>query len=167
MPITVGDRVPVIKVPSYVQGRRNARLTGPADLHGRWVVLAFYPGDTSDFSPLELASLAELAPALGDEGASVMAASTGSWLSHHRWFQRDGRLAYVRYPVLADTSHELATAFGVLERDGSCRRATFLIDPEGIVRHATISDVQVARSAAETLRVLRILARPRALRIAA
>ena len=61
------------------------------------------------------------------------------------------------YPVLADTAHELARAFGVLEPDGTCRRGTFVIDPEGIVRHATISDGSVGRSAAETLRVVRAL----------
>ena len=59
-------------------------------------------------------------------------------------------LAGVLYPVLADTAHELARAFGVLEPDGTCRRGTFVIDPEGIVRHAMISDGSVGRSAAET-----------------
>jgi alkyl hydroperoxide reductase subunit AhpC len=60
----------------------------------------------------------------------------------------------VGYPVVADTAHELARAFGVLEEDATCRRGTFVIDPEGVVRHSTISDGSVGRSAAETLRVL-------------
>jgi alkyl hydroperoxide reductase subunit AhpC len=44
-----------------------------------------------------------------------------------------------------------------LEKDGTCRRATFVIDPEGVVRHATISDGSVGRAAPETLRVVRAL----------
>ena len=59
--------------------------------------------------------------------------------------------------MLADTAHELSLAFGVLEPDGTCRRGTFVIDPEGVVRHATVSDGSVGRSTAETLRVVRAL----------
>ena len=86
-----------------------------------------------------------------------MAVSTDSWLTHRRWFEEEEMLADVLYPVLADTAHELARAFGVLEADGTCRRGTFVIDPEGIVRHATVSDGPVGRSATETLRVVRAL----------
>ena len=157
MPITVGDTVPSIQVPTYFRGRRNARLMGPVDHRGRWVVLVFYPRDFTFVCPTELAELADLTPAFMDEEAAVMAVSTDSWLTHRRWFEDDPMLADVLYPVLADTAHELARAFGVLEADGTCRRGTFVIDPEGIVRHATVSDGSVGRSAAETLRVVRAL----------
>jgi peroxiredoxin (alkyl hydroperoxide reductase subunit C) len=86
-----------------------------------------------------------------------MAVSTDSWFSHRRWFEDDRRLAGVTYPVVADTAHELASAFAVLEDDGTCRRATFIIDPEGVVRHAAVTDGAVGRSAAETLRVVQEL----------
>jgi alkyl hydroperoxide reductase subunit AhpC len=154
MPITVGDSVPPIQAPTYIRGRSNARLMGPVDHHGRWVALVFYPRDFTFVCPTELAELADLAPAFTDENAAIMAVSTDSWFTHRRWFEDDPLLAGVGYPVIADTAHELARAFGVLEEDGTCRRGTFVIDPEGVVRHATISDGSVGRSAAETLRVL-------------
>jgi alkyl hydroperoxide reductase subunit AhpC len=154
MPITIGDAVPSIQAPTYLRGRANAPLMGPADHRGRWVVLVFYPRDFTFVCPTELAELADLAPAFMDEDAVVMAVSTDSWFTHRRWFEDEPRLAGVGYPVVADTAHELARAFGVLEEDGTCRRGTFVIDPEGVVRHSTISDGSVGRSAAETLRVL-------------
>jgi alkyl hydroperoxide reductase subunit AhpC len=157
MSISVGDPAPSIQAPSYVRGRTNAPLMGPADHRGRWVVLMFYPRDFTFVCPTELAELAELTADFMDEETAIMAASTDSWFSHRRWFEDDPLLARVAYPVLADTAHELARAFGVLEEDGTCRRGTFVIDPEGIVRHATISDGSVGRSAAETLRVVRAL----------
>jgi peroxiredoxin 2/4 len=157
MSITVGDTVAPIQAPTYVRGRRNAPLMGPVDHRGHWVVLVFYPRDFTFVCPTELAELADLAPAFADEEAAVMAVSTDSWFTHRRWFEDDPTLADVRYPVLADTAHELSRAFGVLEPDGTCRRGTFVIDPEGVVRHATVSDGSVGRSAAETLRVLRAL----------
>jgi alkyl hydroperoxide reductase subunit AhpC len=157
MPITVGDTVPPIQVPAWFRGRRNAPLMGPVDHRGRWVVLVFYPRDFTYVCPTELAELADLQAAFMDEETAIMAVSTDSWFSHQRWFDNDPMLAHVLFPVLADTAHELAGAFGVLDAEGTCRRGTFVIDPEGVVRHATISDGSVGRSAAETLRVVQAL----------
>ena len=55
-------------------------------------------------------------------------------------------LSAVRYPVVADPSHEMSAAYGVLLPDGSAVRATFVIDPDGVVRHATFSNQTVGRS---------------------
>ena len=157
MPITVGDTVPPIQAPTYLRGRHNARLMGPVDHLGRWVVLVFYPRDFTFVCPTELAELADLTPAFMDEEAAVMAVSTDSWFSHRALVR--GRPDAGRRPLPRPRGHlaRAARAFGVLEPDGTCRRGTFVVDPEGIVRHATISDGSVGRSAAETLRVVRAL----------
>jgi alkyl hydroperoxide reductase subunit AhpC len=157
MAITIGDTVPVIQAPTYFRGRANAPLMGPVDYRGLWTVLVFYPRDFHHASPPELSDLAEHAPAFMEEIAAIMAVSTDSWFSHRRWFEDDPRLAGVQYPVVADTAQLLASEFGVLQDDGTCRRATFVIDPEGVVRHAAVTDGPVGRSAAEALRVVREL----------
>ena len=66
-------------------------------------------------------------------------------------------LGRVAFPVLADTTHALSEAFGVLVADGSALRGTFLIDPDGIVRASTVVDQSVGRNAEETLRTLQAL----------
>jgi alkyl hydroperoxide reductase subunit AhpC len=157
MAISIGDTVPAIQAPTYFRGRANAPIMGPVDYRGLWTVLVFYPRDFHHAAAPELGDLARHAPAFIEEVAAIMAVSTDSWFSHRRWFQEERRLAEVTYPVVADTAHAVASAFGVLEADGTCRRATFVIDPEGVVRHATITDGSIGRSAAETLRVLRAL----------
>jgi alkyl hydroperoxide reductase subunit AhpC len=101
--------------------------------------------------------LAELQEAFAAEGATLLAASTDSHHAHRAWFGSHSLLADVRYPVLADPSHQLSRAFGVLGDDGAALRGTFLIDPDGIVRHASVTDLNVGRSPAETLRVLHAL----------
>jgi alkyl hydroperoxide reductase subunit AhpC len=63
----------------------------------------------------------------------------------------------VAYPVIADTSHALSRQYGVLSEDGTALRGTFIVDPEGIVRHAQINDLDVGRNVEETLRTLRAL----------
>src|SRR5262249_40633059 len=104
-----------------------------------------------------LHAFAQLTPAFAAEGATVIAASTDSFWTHRAWFQSHAALEQVGYPVLADTAHTLTNAFGVLLEDGSALRGTFVIDPEGVVRHLAISDQSVGRNPEETLRVLQAL----------
>ena len=81
---------------------------------------------------------------------------------HKAWFEGDERLGHGTYPVIADTTHALGRAFGVLAADGSTHRGTFLIDPLGELRHVLINDSDrdgggVGRNVGETLRTLRAL----------
>ena len=87
----------------------------------------------------------------------LLAASTNSCFSHKAWFETDPRLAEVRYPVIADTLHELSHTFGVLSEDGAAHRGTFIIDPNGVLLHMSVTEHDVGRSVDEVLRVLRAL----------
>jgi lipoyl-dependent peroxiredoxin subunit C len=60
----------------------------------------------------------------------------------------------VRYPIVADQSRKLSTRFGVLQDDGTALRGSLLIDPDGMVRHASVADSSIGRAAAELLRLL-------------
>jgi peroxiredoxin (alkyl hydroperoxide reductase subunit C) len=154
--ITVGSTVPDLVLGAY---RRGEADFVPCNLsyHDRWIVLFFYPRDFTFVCPTELAAFAELAEEFEAEDADLVAASTDSAWSHKAWFETHALLADVDYPILADTTQELAEAFGVLTTDGSALRATFVIDPNGVVRHASITDQSVGRSPEETLRVLQAL----------
>ena len=84
-----------------------------------------------------------------------MACSTDSEWSHKNWFEKD--LKEINYPVLADTTHEISSAYNVLGSDGAAQRGTFIIDPEGLLRWAAVSDNSVGRSVKEILRALKAL----------
>jgi peroxiredoxin (alkyl hydroperoxide reductase subunit C) len=154
--ITVGSTVPELVSSAYRRGESEPILCSLSD-HDRWIVLFFYPRDFTFICPTELGAFAELESAFAAEEADLVAASTDSYWSHKAWFESHAMLARANYPVVADTSHELAEAFGVLTADGTALRGTFVIDPRGIVRHASITDMNVGRSPQEILRILQAL----------
>jgi alkyl hydroperoxide reductase subunit AhpC len=157
MCITIGRPAPTVAAEAWWRGG-DAPL--PVEIPGsgaEWTVLAFYPADFTFVCPTELRAFAELEDDFRAAGARIVAASTDSYWTHQAWFESDPRLAGVDYPVIADTRHELSRAYGVLAEDGLALRGTFLIDPDGIVRHASVTDRSVGRRADEALRVLQAL----------
>jgi alkyl hydroperoxide reductase subunit AhpC len=157
MTAPIGHPAPGFETEAYVAGHDGPRQVELQDYSGSWLVLFFYPRDFTFVCPTELQAFAELEEAFEHEDAALVAASTDSFWSHRAWFESHPMLAHVRYPVLADSSQRVAAAYGVLADDGSAVRGTFVIDPDGVLRHATVSDQSVGRSPDETLRVLQAL----------
>src|SRR5829696_5399402 len=153
--VRVGRPVPDHKVQAYVRGQPAPILFDLASHRGSWIVLLFYPGDFTFVCPTELSAFARRHDEFVAEGAVLLAASTNSCFSHKAWFETDPRLAGVRYPVIADSSRELSSSFGVLLEDGATARGTFIIDPSGVLLHMSITEHDVGRSVDEVLRVLR------------
>jgi len=157
MNVRIGSLAPAVRAEAYRRDVSDPVEVNLDEQRGRWVVLFFYPRDFTFVCPTELYAFAELESAFAEEDAIVVAASTDSYWSHKAWFESHVLLADVHYPVLADTSHAISDAFGVLAEDGSAVRGTFVIDPDGVVRHASVTDQSVGRSPDETLRVLQAL----------
>jgi peroxiredoxin (alkyl hydroperoxide reductase subunit C) len=157
MTLSVGSRVPDLSAEAYVPGAREPQTIGVPAHDGAWTALVFYPRDFTFVCPTELQGFADLQDDFAAADATLLAASTDSFYSHKAWFEGHSLLADVRYPVLADPSHQLSRAFGVLGEDGAALRGTFLIDPDAILRHASVTDLNVGRSPAEALRVLQAL----------
>lgn len=127
------------------------------DYKGKWLVLFFYPRDFTFICPTEIEEFGKMYPDFQKENCEILAASTDSEYVHQAWFTTDARLSGVKYPIIADTTQELADAYGVLDHDGSAQRGTFIIDPEGILRFMLVSADSVGRNIAETLRVVKAL----------
>lgn len=157
MGVMVGKPVPDVKVVSWLRGAPGPKRTSLKQYRGSWLVLFFYARDFTYICPTEIATFAEFQDEFAAAGTAIVGASTDSYFSHETWFTQEGRLKDVRFPVIADTSHQLSESFGVLLEDGSALRGTFIIDPDGIVRHMCVNDVEVARNIPETLRVLQAL----------
>ena len=157
MGVTVGQPVPDIRVMSWVRGTSGPKRLSLAQFRGSWLVLFFYARDFTYICPTEIATFADLQDRFAAAGASIVGASTDSYFSHETWFGQDKRLDHVRFPIIADTSHQLSESFGVLLEDGSALRGSFIVDPDGILRHMSVTDLEVARNVPETLRVLQAL----------
>jgi len=157
MGVMVGRPVPDLRVMSWVRGAPGPKRLSLAQFRGGWLVMFFYARDFTYICPTEIATFADHQEAFSAVGASIVGASTDSYFSHETWFGQDERLRNVRFPIIADTSHQLSSAFGVLLEDGSALRGSFIIDPDGILRHMSVTDLEVARNVPETLRVLQAL----------
>ena len=155
--LTVGDRVPLFKllaVTSTEPGKEFTELTNES-FPGKWKVLFLWPMDFTFVCPTEIAEFGRLCEAFADRDAQVLGASTDTHWVHLAWRRSHPDLAELPYPMLADTKRELSSALGVLHKqDGVPLRATFVIDPEGVIRHASVNDLSVGRNVDELLRVL-------------
>jgi alkyl hydroperoxide reductase subunit AhpC len=123
---------------------------------GRWLVLAFYPRDFTRVCPTEILELSKRAREFHDLGAAVVAVSVDDLETHRRWVAEV--LGPIAVPLAADPDKAIARAWGaLLEREGVAARATFVVDPDGILRHLAFYDLAVGRSISETLRVVEAL----------
>ena len=137
---------------------QNVKLS---DYRGKWLVLLFYPLDFTFVCPTELTTFSDRYDDFEAIGADIIGVSTDSAFSHRAWLQtpRDkGGVEGLRYPLAADSTKEVSRDYGVLIEDkGIALRGLFVIDPEGVLRYAVIHDLNVGRSAEETLRVIQAL----------
>ncbi len=136
----------------------NVKLS---DYSGQWLVLLFYPLDFTFVCPTELTSFSDRYEDFEGIGAAVIGVSTDSVHSHRAWLKtpRDkGGVEALKYPLASDITKSVARDYGVLIEDkGVALRGLFVIDPEGMLRYAVVHDLNVGRSADETLRVIQAL----------
>ena len=155
--LTVGDRFPEFKLQAVVDtrpGREFAEISN-ADLRGKWSVVFFWPMDFTFVCPTEIAEFSRRNGDFKDRDAQVYGASTDTHFVHLAWRKDHEDLRGVEYPMLADTKRELSQALGILHKqEGVPLRATFVVDPEGTIRWASVNDLKVGRNVDEVLRVL-------------
>jgi peroxiredoxin (alkyl hydroperoxide reductase subunit C) len=126
-----------------------------SDYRGKWIVLAFYPADFTFVCPTELAELADNYEKFKEIGAEIISISTDTAYVHKAWHDQSPMIKKVTYPMGADPTHSICKEFGTfLEHDGCSFRATFIIDPDGILKSMEVHDNSIGRSANEILRKL-------------
>jgi len=128
--IAVGDSAPDFEL--LGTGGHTARL---ADFRGRWLVLAFYPGDFTPVCTRQFCSYRDAADRLDQLDAEVVGVSPQSLDSHERFRAKYG----LTVPLLADPERKTIRAYGVLGPGGIVRRSIFIVDPEGIVRYRQVA----------------------------
>lgn len=155
--LTVGDRLPEFALQAVVSlepGAEFQELTH-ASFAGRWQVLFLWPMDFTFVCPTEIAAFGAREADFRARGAQLLGASTDTHYVHLAWRKQHPSLRELPFPMLADTKRALSSALGVLDRrEGVPLRATFVVDPDGVIRHASVYDLNVGRSVEEVLRVL-------------
>jgi peroxiredoxin (alkyl hydroperoxide reductase subunit C) len=121
-------------------------------------VLFFYPLDFTFVCPTEITAFSDRYSDFSSKNTEVLGISVDSQFSHLAWIQtarNQGGIGDINYPLVSDLKKEISTAYNVLDdAEGVALRGLFIIDPEGVIMHATINNLPVGRNVDETLRVL-------------
>ena len=126
------------------------------DLRGNWSVVFFYPADFTFVCPTELADLAEAYEDFKSLGVEIYSVSTDTHFTHKAWHETSDTIAKVQYPMVGDPTGTITRNFEVMrEGQGLADRATFLVDPDGIIQFMEITAEGVGRNAVELLRKVR------------
>jgi len=155
--LTIGDRIPAFDVPAVVStdmDKAFARVSEKSDA-GKWKIIFFWPKDFTFVCPTEIAAFGKLNRDFNDRDAVVYGVSTDTEFVHLAWRRSHPDLKDIPFPMLADIKREIAGAFGVLDKkEGVALRATFILDPEGVIRFVSVNDLNVGRNVDEVLRTL-------------
>jgi peroxiredoxin (alkyl hydroperoxide reductase subunit C) len=155
--LTIGDQFPSFTATAVVGLERGREFASVSDtsFDGKWKVYFFWPKDFTFVCPTEIAAFGKLNREFADRDAQLLGVSTDSEYVHLAWRNQHPDLKDLPFPMIADLKRELSQALGVLDkREGVALRATFIIDPEGVIRFASVNDLSVGRNPAEVLRVL-------------
>jgi peroxiredoxin (alkyl hydroperoxide reductase subunit C) len=128
-----------------------------SDYQGKYVVLFFYPLDFTFVCPSEIIAFDRAFSRFQDKNCEVIGVSVDSQFSHWAWRNtpvNNGGIGEVQYPLVADLDKKISRQYGVLLDMGVALRGTFLIDKQGIVRHAVVNDLPLGRSVEEAIRMV-------------
>lgn len=159
--VKVGATVPNFEFETFHQG--VIKTMSFSQLRGKWTVLVFYPADFTFICPTELEELAKLYPKFQEINAEIISISSDTVFTHKAWHDTSAGIKEISYPMAADPSGKILSAFGVLIEggevaltpdEGLALRGTFIIDPSGVLRSMEISDNSIGRKGSETLRKL-------------
>src|SRR3954453_10001164 len=155
--LTIGDRLPAFDVPATVSNDMDKAFTRVSDKSdaGQWKIVFFWPKDFTFVCPTEIAAFGKLNKAFNERDAVVYGVSTDSEYVHLAWRQNHADLKALPFAMLSDLKRELSQSLGILDKaEGVCLRATFIVDPDSIIRFVSVNDLSVGRNPQEVLRVL-------------
>ena len=155
--LTIGQQFPTFDLKGVVSNDPATAFQqfDQDSFQGKWRVFFSYPKDFTFVCPTELKGFGDLADEFADRDAQLLGFSTDSEFVHLAWRNDHEDLRDLPYPLLSDIRRDLSGALGILEPDELvCMRATFVVDPQGVIRHVSVNDGSVGRNPKEILRVL-------------
>ena len=153
----VGQKFPEFALQAAVslEKGKTFKTISDQDYAGKWKVYFFWPKDFTFVCPTEIAAFGKLNGEFADRDAQVLGGSTDSEFVHLAWRQNHADLKDLPFPMLADVKRELCSALGILDpKEGVAQRATFVVDPENVIRFVSVNDLSVGRNPQEVIRVL-------------
>ena len=155
--LSVGNAFPDFNLQAVVtldKGKEFKNITRQ-DMAGKWGVVFFWPMDFTFVCPTEIAEFNKELKSFRQRDAEVYGVSTDTHFVHLAWRQHHEDLKNLGFPMLADNKKELSEALGVLHPTEKVPlRATYIVDPNGVIRWVSVNDLSVGRNVKEVLRTL-------------
>lgn len=169
--LTVGDKLPEFSVIGVKPGETDPDQAfepiNETTFPGKWKIIMFYPKDFTFVCPTEIVAYDKLNEDFADRDAVLMMGSTDNEFCKLAWKQAHTDLAKVTSWMFADTQRGyidgqghwqergLAEQLGIFSgRDGAALRATFIVDPDNVIQHVSVNNLDVGRNADEAVRIL-------------
>ena len=163
---TVGNKLEKFAITGVKPGQPEDAFFEITDesFAGKWKVIVYYPKDFTFVCPTEIVAYDKLAADFDDRDAVLLTGSTDNEFCKVAWQNAHPDLKNIRHNQFADTQRwnddtmedlSLINQLGVFYAPaGAALRATFIVDPENVIQHVTVNNLNVGRSPEETLRVL-------------
>ena len=157
---TVGDKLTAFAVTGVKPGQPENAFFDITEqsYEGKWKVIVYYPKDFTFVCPTEIVAYDKLADDFADRDAVLLTGSTDNEFCKVAWQKAHADLAKITHTQFADTQRgelSLIEQLGVFYAPaGAALRATFIVDPDNVIQHVTVNNLNVGRSPEETLRIL-------------
>jgi lipoyl-dependent peroxiredoxin subunit C len=155
--LSIGQRFPAYSLTGVVSNdpARGFQPFTNDSFAGKWQVVFFWPKDFTFVCPTEIAAFGKLDKEFKARDAQLLGVSIDSEFVHLAWRKDKEELRHLPFPMLSDIKRELSQALGILDpQAGVAQRATYIVDPQGLIRFVYVTDLNVGRSPNEVLRVL-------------
>jgi peroxiredoxin (alkyl hydroperoxide reductase subunit C) len=157
--LQIGDKFPNYSVTATVSTDKDeakAFTTITEESYpGKWKLYFFWPKDFTFVCPTEIAAFGKLNGEFEDRDCQILGGSTDNEYVHAAWRTHHADLKDLPFPMLSDIRRDLCGQLGILdEKAGVAQRATFIVDPENVIRFIYVTDLSVGRNPQEVLRVL-------------
>jgi peroxiredoxin (alkyl hydroperoxide reductase subunit C) len=153
----IGEQFPDFSVTATVTTNKdNAFKTiTNEDYEGKWKIFFFWPKDFTFVCPTEIATFGKMNKEFQDRDAQILGGSIDSEYVHLAWRNNHADLKNLPFPMLSDIKRDLSSTLGILdEKEGVTQRATYIVDPDNVIRFVYVTDLTVGRNPQEVLRVL-------------
>lgn len=149
----VRQMMPEFKMGAYDAATGHYTEVSSEDYKGKWTVVCFYPADFTFVCPTEIAAMNAKYDEFKELGVEILPVSTDTIFSHKRFVETEPILAGLKLKIAADSTKEVAEAFGVLiEEEGVALRGRFLFNPDGICVAQEVQADSVGRNVNEFIR---------------
>jgi peroxiredoxin (alkyl hydroperoxide reductase subunit C) len=157
--LQIGEKFPDFSLTATISTDKDEAKAFTTVTHnsyaGKWKLYFFWPKDFTFVCPTEIAAFGKLNREFLDRDCQVLGASTDNEYVHAAWRTHHADLKDLPFPMLSDIKRDLSGELGILdEKAGVAQRATFLVDPDNIIRFIYVTDLSVGRNPQEVLRVL-------------